>query len=121
MTAADPVPSEREDDPRADRGQDDGLDGLEGPSGQEPGASPSGLSERERDILDFEDQWWKYGGAKDQAIRDRFSISATTYYQVLNGLLDRQEALAHKPMLVKRLRRLRTTRHRARSARRQEA
>ncbi|GAA1666683.1 hypothetical protein GCM10010977_06540 [Citricoccus zhacaiensis] len=79
------------------------------------------LSERDRDILDFEDQWWKYGGAKDQAIRDRFSLSATTYYQVLNGLLDRQEALAHKPMLVKRLRRLRTTRHRARSARRQEA
>ncbi|MGD6980863.1 MULTISPECIES: DUF3263 domain-containing protein [Citricoccus] len=117
MTAADPVPSEREDDPRADRGQDDGLEGA---SGQEPGAS-SALSERDRDILDFEDQWWKYGGAKDQAIRDRFSISATTYYQVLNGLLDRQEALAHKPMLVKRLRRLRTTRHRARSARRQEA
>jgi hypothetical protein len=79
------------------------------------------LSERDRDILDFEDQWWKFGGAKDQAIRDRFSLSATTYYQVLNGLLDRQEALAHKPMLVKRLRRLRTTRHRARSARRQEA
>jgi hypothetical protein len=79
------------------------------------------LSERDRDILDFEDQWWKYGGAKDQAIRDRFDLSATTYYQVLNGLLDRQEALAHKPMLVKRLRRLRTTRHRARSARRQEA
>jgi hypothetical protein len=118
MTAADPVPSEREDDPRADRGLDDGLDGA---SGQDGGASSSGLSERDRDILDFEDQWWKYGGAKDQAIRDRFSISATTYYQVLNGLLDRQEALAHKPMLVKRLRRLRTTRHRARSARRQEA
>ncbi|QCU78781.1 DUF3263 domain-containing protein [Citricoccus sp. SGAir0253] len=83
--------------------------------------APAGLSERERDILDFEDQWWKYGGAKDQAIRDRFSISATTYYQVLNGLLDREEALAHKPMLVKRLRRLRTTRHRARNARRHQA
>ena len=118
MTAADPVPPEREEDPRADRGQDDGLDGERGP---ETGGSPSGLSERDRDILDFEDQWWKYGGAKDQAIRDRFSLSATTYYQVLNGLLDRQEALAHKPMLVKRLRRLRTTRHRARNARRQQA
>lgn len=79
------------------------------------------LTERERKILDFEDQWWKYGGAKDQAIRDQFSLSATTYYQVLSGLLDRQEALAYRPMLVKRLRRLRTTRHRARSARRQQA
>ncbi|MDI3331375.1 MAG: DUF3263 domain-containing protein [Micrococcus sp.] len=118
MTAADPVPPEREDDARADRGLDDGKDGARG---QDTPGSPSELSERDRDILDFEDQWWKYGGAKDQAIRDRFAISATTYYQVLNGLLDRQEALAHKPMLVKRLRRLRTTRHRARSARRQEA
>lgn len=79
------------------------------------------LTERERKILDFEDQWWKYGGAKDQVIRDQFSLSATTYYQVLSGLLDRQEALAYRPMLVKRLRRLRTTRHRARSARRQQA
>lgn len=84
-------------------------------------SAAGGLSERDRDILDFENQWWKYGGAKDQAIRDRFSLSATTYYQVLNGLLDREEALARQPMLVKRLRRLRTTRHRARSARRQEA
>ncbi|MGM7669582.1 DUF3263 domain-containing protein [Microbacterium sp. A93] len=84
-------------------------------------AAAGGLSERDRDILDFENQWWKYGGAKDQAIRDRFSLSATTYYQVLNGLLDREEALARQPMLVKRLRRLRTTRHRARNARRQEA
>lgn len=79
------------------------------------------LTEREKMILDFEDQWWKYGGAKDQAIRDQFSLSATTYYQVLSGLLERQEALAYRPMLVKRLRRLRTTRHRARSARRQQA
>ena len=96
-------------------------DGAPTPSEGAVDPAVDALSERDRDILDFEDQWWKYGGAKDQAIRDRFSLSATTYYQVLNGLLDRQEALAHKPMLVKRLRRLRTTRHRARSARRQEA
>lgn len=114
MTAADRLPSGRDGDQRA------GREPADGP-GQDAGGTPSGLSERDRDILDFEDQWWKYGGAKDQAIRDRFSISATTYYQVLNGLLDRQEALAHKPMLVKRLRRLRTTRHRARNARRQQA
>lgn len=95
--------------------------GSDGPSEGSDRAGVAGLSERDRDILDFENQWWKYGGAKDQAIRDRFALSATTYYQVLNGLLDREEALAHQPMLVKRLRRLRTTRHRARSARRQEA
>lgn len=75
------------------------------------------LTERERSILDFENRWWKHAGAKDQAIREHFGLSATTYYQVLNGLLDRQEALAHQPMLVKRLRRLRTTRRRVQTGR----
>ncbi len=76
------------------------------------------LSERDREVLAFERQWWKYAGAKEQAIRDLFDMSATRYYQVLNALIDRPEALAHDPMLVKRLRRLRATRQRARSARR---
>src|SRR6476659_7533346 len=78
-----------------------------------PGGQPAGgeLSERDR-------QWWKYAGAKEQAIRELFDMSATRYYQVLNALLDRPEALAADPMLVKRLRRLRTARQRARSARR---
>jgi hypothetical protein len=86
-----------------------------------PGASagPRGsLSEREREILAFERQWWKYAGAKETAIRDLFDMSATRYYQTLNALIDRPEALVHDPMLVKRLRRLRTTRQRTRSARR---
>jgi hypothetical protein len=76
------------------------------------------LTERERAILSFERQWWKYAGAKEQAIRELFDMSATRYYQVLNALIDRAEALQHDPMLVKRLRRLRSTRQRARSARR---
>ncbi|HEU4674428.1 MAG TPA: DUF3263 domain-containing protein [Motilibacteraceae bacterium] len=84
-----------------------------------PATEPAGeLSEREREILAFERQWWKYAGAKEQAIRDLFDMSATRYYQVLNALIDRPAALAHDPMLVKRLRRLRATRQRARSARR---
>jgi hypothetical protein len=82
-------------------------------------ASPAGaLSERDREILAFERQWWKYAGAKEQAIRDLFEMSATRYYQVLNNLIDRPEAVAHDPMLVKRLRRLRAARQRQRSARR---
>jgi hypothetical protein len=76
------------------------------------------LSRREREILAFERQWWKYAGAKEQAVRDLFDMSATRYYQVLNALIDRQDALVHDPMLVKRLRRLRAARQRARSARR---
>ena len=78
----------------------------------------AGLPRRDRDILAFERQWWKYAGAKEEAIMDLFSMSATRYYQVLNALVDRPEALAADPMLVKRLRRLRASRQKARAARR---
>ena len=81
-------------------------------------ALADGLSDRDREILAFERQWWKYAGAKETAIRDLFDLSATRYYQVLNALIDRPEALMADPMLVKRLRRLRSTRQRTRSARR---
>jgi Protein of unknown function (DUF3263) len=77
-----------------------------------------GLSERDQAVLAFERQWWKYAGAKEQAIRELFDMSATRYYQVLNALIDSPDALAHDPMLVKRLRRMRASRQRARSARR---
>ena len=85
-----------------------------------PSPSPAGrsLSDRDRHILEFERQWWKYAGAKEQAIRDLFEMSGTRYYQILNGLIDDHEALAFDPMLVKRLRRMRASRQRARSARR---
>ncbi|MFZ9987111.1 MAG: DUF3263 domain-containing protein [Candidatus Nanopelagicales bacterium] len=76
------------------------------------------LSDRDRRILEFERQWWKYAGAKEQAIRDLFDMSSTRYYQILNGLIDTPEALAFDPMLVKRLRRMRSARQRVRSARR---
>ncbi|WP_043109756.1 DUF3263 domain-containing protein [Paraoerskovia marina] len=77
-----------------------------------------GLDTRSREILDFERQWWKYAGVKEQAVRDLFDMTATRYYQVLNAIIDTPEALEHDPMLVKRLRRMRSTRHRAREARR---
>ncbi|GAA1235310.1 DUF3263 domain-containing protein [Oryzihumus leptocrescens] len=76
------------------------------------------LSERDREIIAFERQWWKYAGAKEQAIRELFDMSATRYYQVLNALIDSPAALEADPMLIKRLRRLRASRQRARSARR---
>jgi hypothetical protein len=75
-----------------------------------------GLTERERQVLAFERQWWRRAGAKEQAIRDLFGISSTRYYQLLNGLLDNPHALAYDPVLVKRLRRLRATRTRIRTA-----
>ncbi|HEY7484518.1 MAG TPA: DUF3263 domain-containing protein [Streptosporangiaceae bacterium] len=85
------------------------------PDGTDP-AHP--LSERDRDLLAFERQWWKYAGAKEQAIRELFDMSSTRYYQLLNQVIDRPEALAYDPMLVKRLRRMRAQRQRQRAARR---
>ncbi|MCB7136909.1 DUF3263 domain-containing protein [Cellulosimicrobium marinum] len=97
---------------------------LHGPDGADaPGTgddAASGLGERDREILAFERQWWKYAGAKEQAVRELFDMSATRYYQVLNALIDSPAALEHDPMLVKRLRRMRSTRQRARTARRLE-
>jgi hypothetical protein len=84
-------------------------------AGQETAA---GLSQRDREILEFERHWWKYAGAKEQAVREKFDMSSTRYYQVLNALIDRPEALEADPLLVRRLRRLRASRQRQRSARR---
>lgn len=80
------------------------------------GLDDGGLSDRDRAVLAFEKQHFKYSGSKEQAIRDRFGMSATRYYQVLNALLDRPEALEFDPMVVNRLRRRRAVRQRARSS-----
>ncbi|MFB9378487.1 DUF3263 domain-containing protein [Kineococcus gynurae] len=87
----------------------------DGPAGA---GLPEGLGRREAEILAFERQWWKYAGAKEQAVRELFDLSPTRYYQLLNALIDSPAALRHDPMLVKRLRRMRSTRQRNRSARR---
>ena len=79
--------------------------------------SPSDLSDLESRILDFERNWWRYAGAKESAIKELFDLSAPRYYQLLNDLIDREDALVASPMLVKRLRRLRQARMAARSSR----
>lgn len=78
----------------------------------QPEVAPSadgGLDKQELQILEFEGHWWKHAGSKEQAIRDSFGVSSTRYYQLLNTLLDNPAALAHDPVLVGRLRRLRST------------
>ncbi len=76
------------------------------------------LDEREKALLTFEREWWRYAGAKEQAIKEHFDLSPTRYYQLLNRLMDDDRALAYDPMLVKRLRRQRASRQRQRAARR---
>lgn len=95
----------------------DAANAQAGSLGADTEGAPS-LSDRDRGILEFERQWWKYAGAKETAVREQFDMSATRYYQVLNALIDRPEALAADPLLVRRLRRLRATRQKQRSARR---
>lgn len=72
------------------------------------------LTERDKAILDFERSWWAEPGPKEAAIRERFELSSTRYYQLLNELIDSDEAVAHDPLVVRRLRRLRDRRRRAR-------
>ena len=86
-------------------------------SAQEEPTMHAGISELELRILDFEASWWRYAGAKEAAIKELFELSAARYYQLLNDLIDRDDALAASPMLVKRLRRLREARMNTRTAR----
>ena len=72
------------------------------------------LGERERSVLAFERQWWRHAGAKEEAIRRQFGVGPTAYYQLLSRLIDDPAAIAHDPMLVKRLQRQRASRRRSR-------
>ena len=76
------------------------------------------LTERDREILAFERDWWKHVGAKERQIRDRFGVSATRYYQILNELIAAPAAMREDPMLVRRLQRMRAARQKQRVARR---
>ena len=70
----------------------------------------STLTELEVRILEFEKNWWRFAGAKESAIRELFDLNPPAYYQLLNNLIDRPDALMASPMLVKRLRRIREAR-----------
>ncbi|GAA1806219.1 hypothetical protein GCM10009735_43900 [Actinomadura chokoriensis] len=123
MRAANAPDGPRGDVPPLDGSMDDGRPPRPLTEDDEGGADDAAfhadhLCERDRRILAFERQWWKYAGAKEQAIRELFDMSATRYYQLLNILIDRPEALECDPMLVKRLRRMRSQRQRSRAARR---
>jgi len=76
------------------------------------------LDEAARRTLDLEASWWRYADTKDAAIRDRFAEDPSAYYRRLGRLLDDPSAMAHAPVLVRRLRRQRTRRLDSRSGRR---
>jgi len=75
------------------------------------------LTPRELAVLDFERRWTRHAGAKEEAIREVFGLSAARYYQVLNTVIDSPDAVRHDPMLVKRLQRARDARVHSRATR----
>jgi hypothetical protein len=85
--------------------------------GEHAGGGMAALHERDMRILAFERRVWPTPGAKELEIRETFAISATRYYQLLNELIDRPEAAAYDPVLVKRLRARRAERASRRSVR----
>jgi Protein of unknown function (DUF3263) len=72
------------------------------------------LTDHEQAVLDFERSWWTEDGVKEVLIEERLEMTSSRYYQVLNELLDRPDALDHDPLVVRRLRRLRDRKRRAR-------
>ncbi|MFB7836575.1 DUF3263 domain-containing protein [Streptomyces sp. NPDC056056] len=73
-----------------------------------------GLGEREQALLTVERRSWPGPGAKERAVRETLGLSPTRYYQLLNALLDDPRALAHDPVTVNRLRRVREEKRRRR-------
>lgn len=65
------------------------------------------LTDRDRELLDFEAGWERHEGAKEEAIRSDLGLTPARYYQLLSRLIDTTAAQEHDPMLVKRLRRRR--------------
>ena len=74
------------------------------------------LTDRERAVLDFERGWWTEDGVKEVLVHERLGLSSTRYYELLNELLEREDAMAYDPLVVRRLRRLRDRRRKARMA-----
>ena len=68
------------------------------------------LTERDRAILALEAAWPRHTGFKEEAIRTSLGMSPARYYQLLDRLIETEQALEHDPLRVRRLRRIRDTR-----------
>jgi hypothetical protein len=84
------------------------------PRGQHRALMQIELTERERAMLDFEREWWRFEGRKEDQIRARFDLSPSSYYRALQALIEMDAASDYDPLSVKRLRRQRDQRRRVR-------
>lgn len=94
-----------------------GSSGSAAANAAEPDAGAPVLAARDRRILDFERDWTRHAGAKEDAVRAEFGLSSARYYQILNALIDSPAAIVYDPMLVRRLQRMREARMSARTLR----
>jgi len=72
------------------------------------------ISERHQAMLEFERNYWTFDEPKETLIRARFQCSADEYYAELNELLEQPAAMAHDPLVVRRVQRQRLRRRRQR-------
>jgi hypothetical protein len=56
-------------------------------------------------ILDFEREWWRHAGVRDQEVWERWGISASEYDRRLIAIAVRPEAMAYDALTVRRIRR----------------
>ncbi|MGC5249647.1 DUF3263 domain-containing protein [Gordonia sp. DT219] len=68
------------------------------------------MTDEDRALIDFAANRWNHAGLQADAVQRRFGLSLTRYWQRVNRLLDTEEALAYNPVVVNRLRRIRSTR-----------
>lgn len=73
-------------------------------------ATAADLTALEAAMLALERRHFPRPGDKVRAIQDCFQLSPTRYFQIVNTMIDEPRVLRHDPVLVNRLRRLRSAR-----------
>jgi hypothetical protein len=63
------------------------------------------MTDTEMAILDFEREWWRHAGTRNQEVSQRWGMSASEYERRLVVIAMRPEAMAYDPLTVRRLRR----------------
>jgi hypothetical protein len=71
------------------------------------------LTDRQRQMLDFERTWWQYDESRDHLIEARFGCGPDEYYAELEQVLEHPGAMRHDPLVVRRFQRRRLRRRRA--------
>jgi hypothetical protein len=70
------------------------------------------LTDRQRDVLDFERTWWQFDQSRDELIRARFGCAPDEYDAELEDVLEHPGAMRHDPLVVRRFQRRRLRRRR---------